>query len=228
MPKGFLIVFSEPGSQVSLDEFQDWYNNEHVPLRLNYLPDFETGARYSALDGQKPGWVSLYEVTSVSIFSDPSYTRLRENRSPREVDLIKRLDLLDRRTYEAYWDSGEVESSKSCSLKVGPNSTSVVVTHGLELVGGKTVDAWIEEAQFKNVEGWLRTRVVRCVDNLKTGLTVPKSADAQKVPEWHVVHELLAPVDNINLGSEVVEMRTWKLYRAYPSIAQGNVPPADK
>ena len=37
MPPGFLAVFSEPGANVSMEEYQDWYNNEHIPIRLNYI-----------------------------------------------------------------------------------------------------------------------------------------------------------------------------------------------
>lgn len=34
MPAGYLWVMSEPGEAVTLEEFTDWYDNEHVPLRM--------------------------------------------------------------------------------------------------------------------------------------------------------------------------------------------------
>ena len=54
MPPGFLAVFSEPGANVSMEEYQDWYNNDHIPIRLNYIPSFLTGLRYSASDSLRP------------------------------------------------------------------------------------------------------------------------------------------------------------------------------
>ncbi|EEB86698.1 hypothetical protein MPER_16249, partial [Moniliophthora perniciosa FA553] len=127
-----------------------------------------------------------------------------------------------RRKYEVYCDSGEVDSSKSCSFKAGANPTTVVVTHGLSLEGEKAIERWIDEARFKDTEGWLRTRVICCVENLTIGVSVPKSDEARRVPEWHVVHER-SSLANPNTGPEAEDMRTWELYKAYPSIAQGNV-----
>jgi len=90
MAPGFLAVLSEPGNQVSLDEFHDWYDNEHIPLRLNHLPSFLSGARYQSIDEIKPSWIAAYEIDDTKTFSDQSYTVLREKRSQREEDVIGR------------------------------------------------------------------------------------------------------------------------------------------
>ncbi|KAJ7581585.1 hypothetical protein C8J56DRAFT_832553, partial [Mycena floridula] len=247
MAPGFLAVFSEPGELVSLEEFQDWYNNEHVPLRLDNLPSFLTGARYSASDALKPTWAALYDVDDTATFEHESYTRLRANRSPREANLVKRLELLDRRTCEFMADSGE--SSLTTSMKLG-NPTSVIVSHGLVTEDEESAFKWFDAAvgELKGVPGWVRTRFFRCFDSLKGGVGVPSGPEAQLVPKYLVIHgrsflsvsgisnhvpELLDTQAASSAALEAIlkpkpsftatEVRRWDLYRAYPSIAQGNV-----
>jgi len=233
MPLGFLLVTAEPGALVPLEEFQDWYNNEHVPLRLNHLPSFLTGARFSAADSLTPSWLAVYEIDDTATFQHASYTRLRANRSPREANLVQRLEILDRRTHEFVADSGE--SGLTSSYKP-TNPTKFLITHWINIPGDDTAfQAWSDEAfrALKGVEGWVRTRTYKCIDNLKTGTGVPKGPEAQIVPKYLAVHEVLslavaelpAFVTASNSGSmtKIEESRTWNLYRAYPSVAQGNV-----
>ncbi|KAG9227130.1 hypothetical protein CCMSSC00406_0010234 [Pleurotus cornucopiae] len=230
MTAGFLAVLSEAGSQVSLDEFHDWYNNEHIPLRLNNLPSFLTGARYRASDALTPSWIALYDIDSTSTFSDESYTRLRSNRSPREADLIKRLELLDRRTLVAYLDSGE-NSEKTTSLRCS-NPTPTLITHGLDFdvaSGDKgAVEAWWKGhlGIMATTNGWVRSRVFECIDSGKVGARINEGRESQDVPRYFVVHEYTGIATFMNPpypGLKVVEQREWELYRAYPCIAQGNL-----
>jgi len=213
MPKGFLAVLSEPG-EVDLDEFQgmsclqylkplaldirstvDWYNNEHVPLRLNHIPAFLTGARFQAADDKKPSWISLYDIDSTSIFQDPSYTRLRENRSPRETALIKRLGVLDRRSCEAVLESDVKAEGLSTGLAMG-NPTQWVVTHGLDidqehpLEGADALTkAWQTIISMGNqVPGLFRSRLFNCIDGLKSGVTISPDPEAQRIPKYFALH----------------------------------------
>jgi len=233
MPSGFLIVFSETGERVSLDEFQDWYNNEHVPLRMNYLPSFLTGARFSAADSLKPSWAALYDIDNTSTFQHESYTRLRETRSPREANLVGRLELLDRRLCELVYDSGESTLTSSLASQ---NPTKFIVTHGVNMRAGKNFEGWVATTVLlsKELRGWVRTRGYKYLETLKTGSAVSgKGPEEQIVPEYLVVHELLDRSDAESSGfariigasdeGEILELRRWDLYRAYPGIAQGNI-----
>ncbi|KAJ3825418.1 hypothetical protein F5880DRAFT_1622736 [Lentinula raphanica] len=231
MPVGFLIVYSEPGELVTVDEYQDWYNNEHVPLRMNYLKSFLTGARYSALDSQIPSWVALYDVDDTQTFSDESYTRLRANRSPREANLVKRLSILDRQTCELVLDSGTSPLTTSLASK---NPSRGLITHGL---GNQEEPAkeWFDavSVMLKDNRGWVRTRLFKCIDNLKTGVSIPPVPEAQVVPMFFALHEFTSAemamdpfVTDILSTSTVVSfsnLRKWGLYRAYPGIAQNNL-----
>lgn len=133
---------------------------------MNYLPSFLTGARFRASDGQSPSWLAVYDVENISTFSDESYTRLRFHRSAREADLLNRLQTLDRKTYELVHDTGESDLTSSFRCA---NPTKALVTH--EMVLGRQFDsAWWEEDVLKSlesVEGWVRTRVFRCIESRK-------------------------------------------------------------
>jgi hypothetical protein len=188
MPPAFLAVLSEPGHLVTLSEFQDWYDNEHVPLRLNHLSTFLTGARFCAVDDKSPSWLALYDVVDLSAFQHEGYVRLRANRSEREANLVERLSTLDRRTCEVVWDSGE--STKTTSLRVEAPS-KFVVTHGLERTTTDDAVNWAEGAVrgMKETYGdWVRTRVFKCVDTLRTGVAVSTGLEAQKTSPFFVLH----------------------------------------
>ena len=210
MAPGFLAVLSEPGNQVSLDEFHDWYDNEHIPLRLNHLPSFLSGARYRSIDGVKPSWIAVYEIDDTKTFSDQSYTVLREKRSQREEDVMGRLEVLDRRTCEVVREVGEV-NLRTTGLKVG-NPSQWVVTHGVgraatskadgiaETLDGdefKEVVRWINEVVTKLesnlVGGWVKTRVLKVLESAKTGTNLNKnghssSKEEQSVLSYFVFH----------------------------------------
>ncbi|GLB40925.1 hypothetical protein LshimejAT787_0901400 [Lyophyllum shimeji] len=234
MHPGFLVVFSEPGTQVCLDEFQDWYNNEHVPLRMDYLRSFLTGARFSAADALKPSWLALYDVDDTSTFEHESYTRLRSNRSPREANLVARLEVLDRRTCEVVVDSGPSAITSSLAAS---DPTKFVVTHGINFTPGQDINDLMATIvqRLQGVKGWVRTRAFCCIDNLKTGTAVAgKGPEEQAVPKYLVLHELQhasvaesagfrSVVDATREGVQIVDVRRWNLYRAYPGIAQGKL-----
>ncbi|THH18815.1 hypothetical protein EW146_g2236 [Bondarzewia mesenterica] len=161
-------------------------------------------------------------------FTHDSYTRLRANRSPREADLVRRLACLDRRTYEVLNDSGE--SATKTSSYASTNPTPFLVTHAITDTGSQDAfDDWMKVAfgKLNDVDGWVRTRTYKCIDNLKTGHgrpTRPRGTEGAKISRDPKVAQSSA----FKLAIEspfvkVEEDRHWDLYRAYPGIAQGNI-----
>ncbi|KAF5349040.1 hypothetical protein D9758_012708 [Tetrapyrgos nigripes] len=104
--------------------------------------------------------------------------------------LVKKQEILDRRTSEGRTDLDE--SSLSSSLKSG-NPTKYLVTHGITCGGDreseKTAREWAETSvtELKKTEGWVTTRTFR------TGLGIPEGPEVQKVPIYFAVHEYLTP-----------------------------------
>lgn len=226
MPPAFLAVLSETGTLVSLDEFHDWYDNEHIPLRMK-LASFLTAARFSAADEKKPSWLALYDVDNTATFDDESYTRLRRDRSQREADVVEKLEVLDRRTCEVVWDSGE--SVRTSSLGV-ENPTREIVTHELESEGADEGIKRVKELVdgLRKEDGWVRTRLFKCID---VGLGV---AEAQTAAPFLVLHGtscvggtpglLSWALEFVNFGTAVdglagqVEVRKWQLYRSFARV----------
>lgn len=71
----------------------------------------------------------------------------------------------------------------------------MVVTHGVavsdpDVDADKVVEGWAGEAfrGLTGVEGWVRSRVYKCIDNLRVGTGVGKGPEAQSVPRYLAVH----------------------------------------
>ncbi|KAK1229448.1 hypothetical protein PQX77_007496 [Marasmius sp. AFHP31] len=239
--KAFLIVFSTPGEKVTQDEFQDWYNNEHVPLRLDNLDFFLSGARFRDPNPPTPltptptttDWAAVYEITSPQVFQEPSYTGLREKRSAREASVVKRLGVLDRRTFGvvSVAEKGG-EGGEWTGLNVG-SPTQGIVTHR------STTD----KVDVGEKEGWRRTWIL---EGLDSGVTVEgKQVESAKDSGVFVVHGIFLSsptyshvsdsearleftsydaardfARSLEPKEEYTEVRSWELYRAYPCIAR--------
>ncbi|GAA6018657.1 hypothetical protein JCM10207_008998 [Rhodosporidiobolus poonsookiae] len=206
---GYLWVLSEPGAQATVEEFQDWYDNEHVPLRMEHISEFTTGARYSAADGELPGYSAAYDIASCALFSDPKYTRLRANRSPREGALVARLGVLDRRTAETL---GQTSPPPPAS-----EAPQFVLT-----AAGETQPDESELKAFEGVEGWRRSHYHRIYDSLIIGYG--KEPQSNVAPKFVVIHEFdsEAYVSSPAFAKATEgksEVRRWKLYKATANTA---------
>jgi hypothetical protein len=83
----------QPKPELSLDQFHEWYNNEHGPTRLRLPQIFKNGLRYQAADEQQPTYLAMYDVTSMSHLETDTYTSLRKYRSKREAETIAQVDV---------------------------------------------------------------------------------------------------------------------------------------
>lgn len=128
------------------------------------IPDFLTGARYEATDGKSPKYNALYDIEDFHLFSQPKYSNLRANRSPREADLVKRLDTLDRRTCKTILDTGREDNT---AKHTSPFITTLYIQP--ENVKDQEMKKWLTGDfvnAMKAVEGWKRTSVHEVVDSL--------------------------------------------------------------
>nr|POF26262.1 3-oxoadipate enol-lactonase 1 [Quercus suber] len=195
---GYLAVAIQPGPQTDESQFHEWYNAEHGPLRLR-LPFITAGDRYKAADGQTPVWSAVYDVTDLSWIDQRIYSRLREERSKREKQVMGTFASLDRKIYSLVSSRGTVADS-------APVIVAISVT--LKEQDVAEFDRWQEEEHVEmvsKVPGWLRTRrfkmvvgglkgmppygQVECLAvhdfEAKNGLEGPKHRAAQDTP-WVV------------------------------------------
>ena len=96
---GYFFVLSQLKAPEFEDEYHEWYNTEHGPVRL-HLDFFSNGYRYRSLSHDPPLYLACYDLSRVSGLEEPAYTVLREKRSDREVNMVcQNLSKLDRRIY---------------------------------------------------------------------------------------------------------------------------------
>jgi hypothetical protein len=78
--KGFLLVLMQPPPAFE-DEFNAWYDTEHVPERLA-VPGFETGLRFVCIEGT-PRYLAMYDLAKPDVLDTPDYLAVAgDNASP--------------------------------------------------------------------------------------------------------------------------------------------------
>jgi hypothetical protein len=78
--KGFLLVLMQPPDNIE-EEFNAWYDTEHVPERLA-VPGVLTAIRFSSVSAT-PKYLAMYDLESESVLESGAYKRVAgENSSP--------------------------------------------------------------------------------------------------------------------------------------------------
>src|SRR5271169_7017169 len=94
MAKGILIAAMD-FSNVAEDEFNDWYDTEHIPERQR-VPGFLACQRWIGADNPKQS-VATYDLESVSVLQGPAYRAIGgENLSPWSKRVTGRVQRLVR------------------------------------------------------------------------------------------------------------------------------------
>jgi hypothetical protein len=76
---GLLMVWADVPADKE-DEFNRWYNEEHLAERLA-VPGFLDGARYEAVKGG-PKHLACYELESAAVLESAAYQRVQANPTP--------------------------------------------------------------------------------------------------------------------------------------------------
>ncbi|KAF5663500.1 3-oxoadipate enol-lactonase [Fusarium denticulatum] len=166
-PPGNLYVTMQPKPGLSLDQFHEWYNNEHGPTRLRLPQIFSNGLRYKATDAQEPTYLAAYDVTSMPHLETETYLTLRANRSPREAETIGQVDV---KRY--FWDlvhsneSDKFVPFEKLTDEEAEGLQTTAVTIELKDVEGAAEEyqKWLVEEHIPmlaKVPGWLRSRAFK-------------------------------------------------------------------
>jgi len=93
-PLGLLLVTMQPPSEME-EEFQDWYDDEHVPERAA-IPGFLNARRYVCIEGW-PRYVALYDLAHPDVLREPGYLAISgTNFSPWSKRILPRMQGLYR------------------------------------------------------------------------------------------------------------------------------------
>lgn len=101
--RGMLFSQMEPPAALEA-EFNDWYETEHIPVRLA-LPGFSRAVRYIAREG-KPKYLAIYEIDDLEVLNSPSYQALKTTPSERTALMLKSVSGFTRYTCTQAYDSG--------------------------------------------------------------------------------------------------------------------------
>lgn len=94
-----LLVAGFHYPNIAEDEFNDWYDTEHIPERLA-VKGFINADRWVAADGAKTA-LATYDLESLAVLKQPSYvTKKGDGRSPWSKRIGRKTDLFCRLTAE--------------------------------------------------------------------------------------------------------------------------------
>lgn len=215
-PKALLLVFSEPGSAVSDTEFHDWYDNEHVPLRVD-TPAFSSWARYVQKDGEKPSWAAIYDLESYEATQVPPYSLLAETRSDREKNILSRVEVLERRTYELY----EGHPLHPPSALYNSKTTApiiLLVSLSVKAEAEEDFNKWYDEEHIPmlaKAPGWVRSRRYILKDAGSFGIEGSKKEGLP--PKYLAVHEWTEAMDQESEEYKAATNTPWRA-RIVPSL----------
>ncbi|EIW54420.1 uncharacterized protein TRAVEDRAFT_39857 [Trametes versicolor FP-101664 SS1] len=189
---GLLFVFGDSGPLLSDAEFNDWYDNEHVPLRMA-IPAFRSTTRWTAADGERPHYLATYDLASCDVLNEAPYNTFAHTRSPRETDVIRRVQLLDRRTYEVL---EPIFPPAPGYDEQGPRgSTLITLQIDIKPELEDDLNRWYEEEHIpllSKAPGWRRSRRFVLQD-----AGPAKGTDASTVvgrpPKYLAIHEWDSP-----------------------------------
>ncbi|KAJ3794667.1 hypothetical protein GGU11DRAFT_285142 [Lentinula aff. detonsa] len=218
--RALLFVYGECGQFVTEEQFNDWYDNEHAPLRTT-VPGFLTAVRYKALDAPPkafPKWLALYDLSSRDVMQSQSYKDLRLKASDNEKQVVGNLEVLNRRVYELFDSSESKDTASSGSDRA---AKFIYVVH-MQVVKNK--DQEQEESKFKAQEdhfirwytstriprlaivpGYKRSRVFRLAEHAELAGRASSSGHARSPFNLLAIHEW-----NVE-GAEVVNLPEFKM-----------------
>src|ERR1700694_1685906 len=156
MAKGILIAAMD-FSNVAADEFNDWYDTEHIPERQR-VPGFLTLQRWIGVENPRQS-VATYDLESLAVLQSPGYRAIGgENLSPWSKRVTAKVERLLR--YE-----GE---------QVLPGDATAPANAGGLLLVGMTPGAEVEPAcnawyDTEHVPALARVPGVLCARRYRTG-----------------------------------------------------------
>jgi len=114
MAKGTLIAAMNMG-EVPADEFDDWYDTEHLPERQR-VPGFLVCHRWIGADDPKIS-VATYDLESAGVLKEPGYLAIGgENLSPWSLRITSRVDRLMRFEGDQILPGDQLPPADACGL----------------------------------------------------------------------------------------------------------------
>lgn len=89
------MLLSQMECSASLEpEFHEWYDDEHIPERMN-VPGFLSAARYEVV-GEGPRFLARYNLEDLSALEHPDYVKIKQHPSERTDKILSSVSLFTR------------------------------------------------------------------------------------------------------------------------------------
>jgi hypothetical protein len=99
VPRYGLLVAGFHYPDIAPDEFDDWYDTEHIPERMS-VKGFINAQRWIATDGARTA-LATYDLDSLAVLKDPAYVvRKGEGRTAWSKRIARKTELFCRLTAE--------------------------------------------------------------------------------------------------------------------------------
>lgn len=151
MSKGLLFSQMEPSAGQEA-EFHDWYNGEHIPLRMA-IPGFAAATRYEVVEGE-PRYLACYFLDDMGALETREYARLKADPGERTERMLASVHGFTRYICDETWDTGPVDEEPGTLFAV-----CFAVPEADE--DRAAFDGWYEGEHIPllmQVPGWLRVR----------------------------------------------------------------------
>jgi hypothetical protein len=194
-----LLVAGFNYSAVNADEFNDWYDNEHIPERRR-VPGFINAERWLGTDDPKVS-VATYDLQSPDALRSPLYRAIAyDNLSPWSKRMVGRCQRICRFEAEQTVPGSVAAPGEAAGLLLSAMNVDPAVEADF--------NAWYETEhlpQLSQVPGCLAARRFRVTSGAQRYLAL-----------YHLT------------GPEVVESRAWKAAGATPWALKLRPHPADR
>lgn len=202
--RGLLMVFTDVPAEVE-DEYNRWYNEEHIPERLS-IPGVLSAARYVALQGG-PKHLAAYELDQPETYYTDVWKNLLNNptewskRMSPTVVATKFIRNIYRMIYPDDLSEETTQAEMSPTILVGRMSVP------------PELDAQFNQAynterlpECYKVPGYIRNRRFEAVEGSPKYMTVHEmqSVASSESPEWETWRTMETPVWNNQVRPHMV------------------------
>ena len=192
---GLLMVWVDGVPADQEDEFNRWYNEEHIAERLA-IPGFLSATRYEAVKSG-PKYLACYELESSEVLKSPEYLRVRENATEwtKRMQPVLQGNVYIRNEYEMIHPTALTD-------EIAQSGMAPALQIGRMDIPAEFEDEWNEwyntvyVPNYMKVPGCIRGRRYRTVKGESSYLTVYEF-EHEKVSEseeW--MHQQNAHADN--------------------------------